>query len=124
MYATKAVGLTAVLGIWYAALKMTQMADWSWGEAMAPFWPFALILAAGLIGVGILLILQLELTREKMSRLSRALSVPPSLGSIFVGPERIRLITGLLRSALAPILVIANAVAAWGLDRFRRFEHR
>jgi len=124
MYATKAVGLTTVLGIWCAALKMTQMADWSWWEALAAFWPLALILAAGLIGIGILLMLQLELTREKMGRVSRALSVPPSLGNIFVGPERRRLITWLLRSALAPILGIANAVAGWGLDRFRRFHDR
>jgi hypothetical protein len=92
-YAIKAVGLTIALGFWCAVLKLTQAADWSWSEALAPFWPFALILAAGLIGIGFFLILQLELTREKMNRLSQGLGIPAAVGSLFVALMLIRLVT-------------------------------
>lgn len=85
--------MTTALGFWCAVLKMTQAADWSWTEALAPFWPFALISMAGLIGLGTFLILQLELTREKMSRFSQGLGIPATLGSFFVALMLILLIS-------------------------------
>ena len=84
MYAIKAVGLTTALSVWCAVLKMTQGVDWSWTEALAPFWPFALVMIAGLIGGGTFLILRMELTRAKMSRLGQELGLSAALGSFFV----------------------------------------